>query len=251
MTNTLTGALVGGSMSSELIPISIADLYVTQKKNWINFHQKQITDAMSGMNTEGFRKSRKSLLDGEYQSADGGIGEIKQTPEGQFEYTADLSICYFNKLEEEIIDQDTNVNSTNIENKKDTKIDNKSISNTDKLQKLAEKVKEKLKEKEKEKEKEKKTDKSRRKLGSAEGARNPIISNFRNSVEFPFKTDNFGNKDTQNKHEMSFLNMNNGVSTSQHVHETLSKESDEKVILLIVRLFFVLSFSSIIFTSES
>ena len=149
-------------MSSELIPISIADLYVTQKKNWINFHQKQIADAMSGMNTEGFRKSRKSLLEGEYQSADGGIGEIKQTPEGQFEYTADLSICYFNRLEVEIIDQDINVNSTNIENKKNTKIDNKPISTTDKLQKLAEKVKEKLKEKEKEKDKEKKMTKRNR-----------------------------------------------------------------------------------------
>jgi hypothetical protein len=59
----LIGALVGGSLSEELIPISIGDLFVVKKKAWIHFQKEKMTNSQD---REGFYRAREALSKGTY-----------------------------------------------------------------------------------------------------------------------------------------------------------------------------------------
>ena len=95
---TASGALVGGDIATEVIPISTADFFLTNRKEWLKYQKSQIEGADNENSSEGFRSARASLLQGDYNKADKGIGRMRRAPLGQFEYTADLIFCFFDRL---------------------------------------------------------------------------------------------------------------------------------------------------------
>ena len=81
------GALVGGTFSRELIPISIADYYLLNK-------QKLHDPYSPSQNLDAWTKMRSALVDGEPVKANEFSQGLKQAPEGRFEYFAELVILY-------------------------------------------------------------------------------------------------------------------------------------------------------------
>ena len=84
-------------MAVEVIPVSIADFYVVAKKNWLNFQKAQSDGIVSGEGRGGFQQARLFLNQGNYDIADKRMGRIKQVPEGEFEYTADLIFAFVDR----------------------------------------------------------------------------------------------------------------------------------------------------------
>ena len=95
---TASGALVGGNIATEVIPISTADFFLTNRKEWLKYQKSQIEGADNVKSSEGFLSARASLLQGDYNKADKGIERMRRAPLGQFEYTADLIFCFFDRL---------------------------------------------------------------------------------------------------------------------------------------------------------
>ena len=95
----ILGALVGGNIADEVMPISIADFFVTKKKNWLKHQKSFMEETVSGKfsSSERFKSARSSQLKGKHVDADRSVIKMREAPLGIFEYTADLLFCFFNK----------------------------------------------------------------------------------------------------------------------------------------------------------
>lgn len=83
------GALVGGTIDSEVIPISIAGFYVIPTK---------ISKAQSKDHFKDFQESRQHLLHGRIHEAEKKINDIQESGLGMFQYLSDISIIFSNSL---------------------------------------------------------------------------------------------------------------------------------------------------------
>ena len=99
--------MVGGNIATEVIPVSTADFFLTNRKEWLKYQKSQIDGADNDKSVEGFRSARASLLQGDYNKADKGIGKMPRAPMGQFEYTADLICCFFDRMPTIDVETDT------------------------------------------------------------------------------------------------------------------------------------------------
>jgi hypothetical protein len=81
------GALVGGTIDSEVIPISIAGFYVIPTK---------ISKSQSKDHFKDFKESRQHLLHGRIHEAEKKITDIQESGLGMFQYLADISIIFSN-----------------------------------------------------------------------------------------------------------------------------------------------------------
>ena len=99
--------MVGGNIATEVIPLSTADFFLTNRKEWLKYQKSQIDGADNEKSVEGFRSARASLLQGDYNKADKGIGKMPRAPLGQFEYTADLIFCFFDRMPTIDVETDT------------------------------------------------------------------------------------------------------------------------------------------------
>ena len=90
----VTGSLVGGNIAEEIVPVSIADFFVIDKKVWLKFQKDQAKSTADGSSSAFFNKSRSALILGEYQRSMDAAWKIKQFPEGVFQYTADLAFSF-------------------------------------------------------------------------------------------------------------------------------------------------------------
>ena len=92
------GSLVGGNIAEEIIPVSIADFFVTDKRSWLKFQNDQASSTAGSSNSALFKESRSALTLGEYTRSANAAWKIKHSPEGGFEYTADLAFSFSTNL---------------------------------------------------------------------------------------------------------------------------------------------------------
>lgn len=79
------GSLVGGSISGDIIPLSIADFYV------IEGYKKQQNKINQVSKDQQFKKARDSLILGNFKDAQSSLSSLtSQTPLGMFQYICDL-----------------------------------------------------------------------------------------------------------------------------------------------------------------
>lgn len=211
--------------------MSIADLFVVRRKVWLEFQAHQARGIRAGEGGRGFKESRAGMRLGDFRGSEKGIGKIKETPEGQFEYTADLTFAFANKRRAVNMvksaalgskrrlasDEDCkpyHLRGINCENY--NRIDhNSSTSNYHEYEE------------------------KRRKLFGAKTTteREEMISNLRQSTVFPFTTDTFestlDDERAMKVHELSFLDLLNGVATTQHLVQIEAGKSRGKVRLCV------------------
>ena len=87
------GALVGGDVSEEVVPVSIADLFAIDKGRFVKHHADKA--ASPGASSEAFRSAREAMLKGDVRGAERFVNKIKGAPEGRFEYAADLVFAFY------------------------------------------------------------------------------------------------------------------------------------------------------------
>ena len=203
--------------------MSIADLFVVRRKVWLEFQKYQSDGVLKGDGNRGFKESRFGMKLGDFIGSEKEIGKIKENPEGQFEYAADLTFAFVNKRREIIVDKAATLGKKF------------SISHESQRRKL-------------ESDLDCKTDiqddlkwqhnsmnssrnggeyptqgENRRKLfGSRTTSdRMEMIRSLRQSIVFPFTSDTFESSRDDERvikvHELSFLDMINGVATTQHI----------------------------------
>jgi hypothetical protein len=210
------GALVGGNIAEEIVPVSIADLFVVRRKVWIEFQRKTHGVRMgAGAGGVGFKESRAGMRLGDFRGSEKGIGKIKETPEGQFEYTADLTFAFANRRREVITDKSAPLRS-------ERKLASNELSEPNSLEGTINGNYE-IKYHNRNSVIYHEQRENRRKLYGAKitSEREEMISNLQKSTVFPFTTDVFESTPDDKRaikvHELSFLDMMNGVATTQHL----------------------------------
>lgn len=208
----ISGALVGGNIAEEIVPVSIADLFVVRRKVWLEFQEHQAKGTLNGDASRGFKESRSGMRLGDFRGSEKGIGKIKETPEGQFEYTADLTFAFSNRRKAVVTDKSARLGSKkrlqSYEHRhlEDVKFENYEINHHRSNSSNSHEKREK-----------------RRKLFGSKttSEREEMISNLRQSTVFPFTTDIFESSLDDERaikvHELSFLDLINGVATTQHI----------------------------------
>jgi hypothetical protein len=197
--------------------VSIADLFVVRRKAWLEFQQRQMNGVKMGTGAGGvgFKESRAGMRLGDFRGSEKGIGKIKETPEGQFEYTADLTFSFANRRREVITDQSAPSRSerrlasdeqSEPNSLEDIACENYEINDHNRSSSIYHEKRE-----------------NRRKLFGARVTteREDMINNLQKSSEFPFTTGIFvsnpHNKRADKVHELSFLDLVNGIATTQHI----------------------------------
>lgn len=192
--------------------MSIADLFVVRRKVWLEFQEHQAKGTLTGDASRGFKESRSGMRLGDFRGSEKGIGKIKETPEGQFEYTADLTFAFSNRRKAVITDKSVRLGSKkrlqSYEHRhlEDVKCENYKINHHRSNSSNSHEQREK-----------------RRKLYGSKttSEREEMISNLRQSTVFPFTTDIFESSLDDERaikvHELSFLDLINGVATTQHL----------------------------------
>ena len=89
------GALVGGDISEEMIPLSIADLFSIDKNSYLKHYKEKLSSPT--INVDAFRAARESLINNDIKEAEKFVGKIRGSPEGRFEYTADLILSFYRR----------------------------------------------------------------------------------------------------------------------------------------------------------
>eukprot|EP01041_Mallomonas_annulata_P002018 gene2018-3917_t len=110
------GALIGGTFDEEVIPLTIADLYITNNNN-NNNNNNNIKNKKEYK--EIFKKARKDLINKNFESAERTIDLLKMNNElGMFQYAADLLLFFsmkniYTKEDESITKLKNNHNNHN------------------------------------------------------------------------------------------------------------------------------------------
>jgi hypothetical protein len=195
--------------------VSIADLFVVRRKAWLEFQQRQMNGVKMGAGGVGFKESRAGMRLGDFRGSEKGIGKIKETPEGQFEYTADLTFTFANRRREVITDKSAPSKSerrlasderSEPNSLEDSICENYEINDHNRSSSIYHEQRE-----------------NRRKLFGAKvtSEREDMINNLQKSTVFPFTTGIFEsnphNKRADKVHELSFLDLINGIATTQHI----------------------------------
>jgi hypothetical protein len=84
------GAMVGGSMLTEVIPVSCGAFYAMSRKVLRENHQV----ASFSSNYEVFKSMRSALMRGDVLGADTSSAKWRSSGEGQFEYLADVALTF-------------------------------------------------------------------------------------------------------------------------------------------------------------
>lgn len=92
--NGYFGALVDGSPSLQVMPLSIADLYVNERSSFYENINQESNVSHIAENIKAFRSSRKNLRNRQFESAEKDIGQILKYKIGKFEYAADFVIGF-------------------------------------------------------------------------------------------------------------------------------------------------------------
>ena len=86
------GALVGGDISEEMIPLSVADFFAIDKNAYLRHYKEKLSSPT--INVDAFRAAREALINNDIKEAEKFVGKIRGAPEGRFEYTADLILSF-------------------------------------------------------------------------------------------------------------------------------------------------------------
>ena len=120
------GALVGGDISEEMIPLSIADLFAIDKNSYLKHYKEKLSSPT--INVDAFRAAREALINNDIKEAEKFVGKIRGSPEGRFEYTADLILSFYRrkgpdvgKKNEKSNNDGTGTKDSSKKEKKDTK----------------------------------------------------------------------------------------------------------------------------------
>lgn len=195
------------------------------KKKWLNFQKAQSEGIISGGGRDGFEQSRLFLNQGNYDTADKRMGRIKQVPEGEFEYTADLIFAF--------VDRQTNdFKAPPAKTSKNERFPIKKIKRIDASLGAASfngtRVTDGMRGRD---DRFLKPQKGRRKLSDSgpQTQRQRMISTLRESLNFPFESNNYDyySKSASKKvevHELSFLDTANGIATTQHLIQKKTEE---------------------------
>lgn len=84
------GALVGGTLQSEVVPISIADLFV----EYPNADEPPDDEAQRGERRRAWREARDFLARGNIDAAESRVGDMQHGSLGTFQYAFDLAMAF-------------------------------------------------------------------------------------------------------------------------------------------------------------
>ena len=228
----VTGSLIGGNIAEEIIPTSIADFFVVDKGNWIQYQSNLAKGTASKSNGVNFNASRKALISGDYKQSIGAAWGIEHSPEGVFEYTADLALSFSrNKYGKRNAKLKKNARSLQEELpnrwrrteevmalRVDTACDGCDCLFNNSINSNAENV-----------------CKKRRKLFGAEttSGRESLINNLKAFLQSKSQSDRLLSPYEQSEamaiHEISFLDTVNGIATSQHIVQTQTTDTKDEV----------------------
>lgn len=228
----LTGSLVGGNIAEEIIPTSIADFFVVDKEKWIQYQSKLAKDSASKSNGVNFNASRKALISGDYKRSIDAAWRLEHSPEGEFEYTADLALSFsrntfekrntkFKKsarsLQEELPNRWRRPEELMVL-RTDTACGGCDCAFNNSIKSNAENVR-----------------KKRRKLFGTDvtRGRESLINNLKAFLHSKSKSDRLLGPYEQSEamaiHEISFLDTVNGIATSQHIVQTQTTDTKDEV----------------------
>jgi hypothetical protein len=98
--NGMLGALVGGSLAQEVVPLSISDLYVYNRADLEESYRistttkSSIHDLTSPAKHHKFKLARQALNSGKFNNAYDHMNALRGGGLGKFEYVADLALIY-------------------------------------------------------------------------------------------------------------------------------------------------------------